>query len=248
MRRRVLLADDNTLVGEVLVVTLAPRLAGGPGHQRRRRPGAGRQAQQQEQPYEAVLMDWRMPDGDGLLAARQLRERQADNRPKVIMLTGFGRDFLTEAQTERRRALRRLPDQAGDPGADRREVVGARPGRRDPAGVHAAAVVDESHRLAGACDAGGGRQCLNRQVAAELLLARVPRWSWPRVAWKRSSGVLSGAPLDVVIMDIADARHRRPGGDPPHPRRRALPHPADPGDDRQSPPTRSRRLPGRRHG
>ncbi|ONN71921.1 PAS domain S-box protein [Pseudomonas oryzihabitans] len=202
VRRRVLLADDNTLVGEVLVETLAALgwqvdlVTSGAAALAR-----VAQAQQQAQPYEAVLMDWRMPDGDGLLAARQLRERQADNRPKVIMLTGFGRDFLTEAQQSDDAPFDDYLTKPVTP-AQIVEVVERALGAEIPAGVHAAAVVDESHRLAGLRLLVVEDNALNRQVAAELLLAQGAQVELAEGGLEGVERVLSGAPLDVVIMDM----------------------------------------------
>ncbi|WP_282285819.1 PAS domain S-box protein [Pseudomonas sp. PS02302] len=202
VRRRVLLADDNTLVGEVLVETLAALgwqvdlVTSGAAALAR-----VAEAQQQAQPYEAVLMDWRMPDGDGLLAARQLRERQADNRPKVIMLTGFGRDFLSETQQS---ADAPFDDYLTKPVTPAQivEVVERALGAEIPAGVHAAAVVDESHRLAGLRLLVVEDNALNRQVAAELLLAQGAQVELAEGGLEGVERVLSGAPLDVVIMDM----------------------------------------------
>ncbi|NMZ65489.1 PAS domain S-box protein [Pseudomonas oryzihabitans] len=202
VRRRVLLADDNTLVGEVLVETLAALgwqvdlVTSGAAALAR-----VAQAQQQAQPYEAVLMDWRMPDGDGLLAARQLRERQADHRPKVIMLTGFGRDFLTEAQQSDDAPFDDYLTKPVTP-AQIVEVVERALGAEIPAGVHAAAVVDESHRLAGLRLLVVEDNALNRQVAAELLLAQGAQVELAEGGLEGVERVLSGAPLDVVIMDM----------------------------------------------
>ncbi|MEH3021170.1 MAG: PAS domain S-box protein [Pseudomonas oryzihabitans] len=201
-RRRVLLADDNTLVGEVLVETLAALgwevdlvTSGGAALTR------VVQAQECGQPFDAVLMDWRMPDGDGLLTARQLRERQADNRPKVVMLTGFGRDFLSETQQSTEPPFDDYLTKPVTP-AQIVEVVERALGAEIPAGIHAAAVVDESHRLAGLRLLVVEDNALNRQVAAELLLAQGAQVELAEGGLEGVERVLSGAPLDVVIMDM----------------------------------------------
>lgn len=201
-QRRVLLADDNILVGEVLVETLAALgwdvdlVTSGAAALAR-----VAQAQQQEQPYEAVLMDWRMPDGDGLVTARHLREHQQASRPKVIMLTGFGRDFLNEAHQS---ADAPFDDYLTKPVTPAQivEVVERALGAEVPAGVHAAAVVDESHRLAGMRLLVVEDNALNRQVAAELLLAQGAQVELAEGGLEGVERVLSGAPLDVVIMDM----------------------------------------------
>jgi PAS domain S-box-containing protein len=202
VRRRVLLADDNTLVGEVLVETLAALgwqvdlvTSGSAALDRIA------QARQQEQPYEAVLMDWRMPDGDGLVTARRLHEQPQASRPKVIMLTGFGRDFLTETQQSAEAPFDDYLTKPVTP-AQIVEVVERALGAEVPAGIHAAAVVDESRRLAGLRLLVVEDNALNRQVAAELLLAQGAQVELAEGGLEGVERVLAGGPLDVVIMDM----------------------------------------------
>ena len=44
-----------------------------------------------EDPYSLVLMDWRMPELDGMEASKRIREHQKLD-PRIIMITSFGRE------------------------------------------------------------------------------------------------------------------------------------------------------------
>ena len=43
----------------------------------------------ERQPYDIVLMDVQMPEMDGMEAARKIRERWSEGRPKIIALTAY---------------------------------------------------------------------------------------------------------------------------------------------------------------
>jgi PAS domain S-box-containing protein len=96
---RILIADDNATSGEILMRTAvglgwdADYVTGGMLAVER-----VRQAREQGQAYNVVLMDWRMPGMDGLSAARIIH-RQGINQPPpiVIMITAYGREVLNDA-------------------------------------------------------------------------------------------------------------------------------------------------------
>ena len=97
---RLLVADDNLVAGELL-----ERTVGALGW-RADCVGSGSEAVARVQAamaegrrYDVVLMDWRMPDLDGLSAAQLIRQLQGDlPPPMVIMITAYGREVLADAR------------------------------------------------------------------------------------------------------------------------------------------------------
>ncbi|MCK5498400.1 MAG: response regulator, partial [Gammaproteobacteria bacterium] len=56
------------------------------------------EAEQNKQPYDLILMDWKMPGMDGVETIRQLQNDPKLNKvPTIIMVTAYGKDELTEA-------------------------------------------------------------------------------------------------------------------------------------------------------
>ncbi|HEX8800495.1 MAG TPA: response regulator, partial [Terriglobales bacterium] len=97
---RVLVVDDNAQAREILtdaLRTFALRVDSVP---------SGEDAIQElvaadsQDPYELVLMDWRMTGMDGLVASRIIkRSDRLKHMPKIVMVTAFGReDIRTEAE------------------------------------------------------------------------------------------------------------------------------------------------------
>ena len=53
-------------------------------------------AHRQGQPYQAVLLDWRLPDADGVEVAQAISDALAEQAPAVILISAYGREFLGE--------------------------------------------------------------------------------------------------------------------------------------------------------
>jgi len=59
-----------------------------------------KQADGDDKPYELVLMDWQMPEIDGIEASKQIKELKLSFQPKIIMVTAFGReDIIKQAES-----------------------------------------------------------------------------------------------------------------------------------------------------
>jgi len=54
-------------------------------------------AEHDGQPYDLILLDWKMPDMDGIQVAHKLPERLGHAAPATVMVTAFDRDEVTAA-------------------------------------------------------------------------------------------------------------------------------------------------------
>ena len=91
--RRVLVVDDNANARQVLAEMLerlgfhAAAVEGAPAAL-----SAVTEADQTGTPFDVVLLDWQMPDMDGLQAARELRQLPLIRPPQRMLVTGYGRE------------------------------------------------------------------------------------------------------------------------------------------------------------
>ncbi|MEK1942624.1 MAG: CHASE domain-containing protein [Pseudomonas sp.] len=199
----ILIADDNTVVAELMRHTIeglgwhADLVTNGLEAVARVREV------QHTQPYDVVLMDWRMPELDGLSAAQQIHDDGAtQQQPVVVMLTAYGRealahiqqiahspfiDFLTKPVTPQQLAA--TVKQALQGGAGNTpEQDGQQPAQPRLAGLRLLVVEDNA---------------LNRMIAAELL-------GYEGAQVQLAEGGLQGVGLatstppafDLVIMDV----------------------------------------------
>ena len=198
------MADDNLVAGELL-----ERTVGALGW-RADCVGSGSEAVARVQAamaegrrYDVVLMDWRMPDLDGLSAAQLIRQLQGDlPPPMVIMITAYGRevladardhsappfvDFLTKPVTPKQLADSVLHALHGEQGAPANP-----PPRR---WAHPA--------VAGRASAGSGGQRAEPPVAAELLSSEGARVALADGGLAGVQQVLEASvPFDAVLMDM----------------------------------------------
>ncbi len=97
---RILVVDDNDLartVLEDLLVSMTFHVEQAPSG--KQAIAKVRNAAQQNNPFDVVLLDWRMPDMDGIATARALRGMGLEQSPHLVMVTAYGREeVLKEAE------------------------------------------------------------------------------------------------------------------------------------------------------
>ena len=54
-------------------------------------------AQVQGHPYELLLLDWQMPVMNGIELARRVRERPLEPQPRMVLVTGYGREEVLKS-------------------------------------------------------------------------------------------------------------------------------------------------------
>ncbi|MBD1553262.1 CHASE domain-containing protein [Pseudomonas typographi] len=197
---RLLVADDNGTSADVLARTVRAQGwhadAVSSGFEAVARV---RDAVAQANPYDLLLIDWRMPELDGLAAARQIHDSLGAAAPRMIMVTAYSDDMraTTGAPGEDFVALMTKPvtplqlrnavcDALGGAPAQRVLPPAQRPLRL--AGLYVLVVEDNA---------------LNRQVASGLLRAEGARVRLAENGQEGTLAVLAGPePYDAVLMDV----------------------------------------------
>ncbi|MBI6851228.1 response regulator [Pseudomonas cichorii] len=199
---RILIADDNPIVAELMLHTIqtlgwkAERVSNG-----RQAVERIRDAQNEAQPYDVVLMDWRMPELDGLSAAQLIHDDAACSRkPAVIMLTAYGREALAQAHQ-----MEPSPfvDFLTKPATPQQLAIAVQHALSGTSGLIIQEIPPRQMRLDGLRILVVEDNVLNRQVAAELL---VHEGAHVQLAGGGLQGVNLAlnaiSPFDVVIMDV----------------------------------------------
>jgi PAS domain S-box-containing protein len=201
---RILIADDNRVAAELMQQTVvalgwhADLVANG-----RQAVERVRQAQHEDQPYDVVLMDWRMPELDGLGAAQLIHDNtELRHQPVILMITAYGREALAHIQETMQSPFVEFLTKPITPQQLALSVHQALDGSADSstggASQHSSHVRLQGLRLLVVED-----NALNRQVAAELL-------SHEGAQVQLAEGGLQGVrmalaatpPFDAIIMDV----------------------------------------------
>jgi two-component system, sensor histidine kinase and response regulator len=99
---RVLVVDDNASAREILAAMMNSfGLEADVAMDGRQALDMLRKAESQKLPYGIVLMDWKMPEMDGLDTLSRIRDLNLAKFPALVMLTAYGREDAIEAAHKR---------------------------------------------------------------------------------------------------------------------------------------------------
>jgi PAS domain S-box-containing protein len=202
---RLLVADDNEVAGYLLVRTVealgwqADLVSDG-----LQAVAKAQQMQRDGKDYDVILMDWRMPDMDGLNAARLIRQQsQGQPTPMIIMITAYGREVLSNAQQDGDAPFAGFLSKPITPQQLADTIQRIFTGEGTPQASTASQRAAQPKRLAGLRLLVVEDNMLNRQVAFELLQSEGAQVA---LAEGGLEGVRqateSAEPFDVVLMDI----------------------------------------------
>ena len=153
-------------------------------------------------PFELVLMDWRMPQEDGVSAAHRIRAAFGRTPPVVIMVTAHGREMLLD------QLLDQQSDGAPAPFADiltkpvTPQMVAQAVARALAGSPAATAPLPRQARLAGLRLLLVEDNALNRQVARELLEGEGALVESAEDGQAALARLHDGALPDCVLMDM----------------------------------------------
>jgi PAS domain S-box-containing protein len=202
---RILIADDNTTVGELLLRTVhelgwkADFVSGGV-----RAVERVREAQERGERYSVVLMDWQMPDLDGLSAAQMIRQQGAGLPPPVvIMITAYGQEMLADVYQEGDAPFVELLTKPVTPQQLANTIQRAIQGISMPSPDAQSPVLHPSNRLAGLRLLVVEDNMINRQIAEALLSGEGAHVLLAEGGVDGVNMIMTDAQsFDAVLMDI----------------------------------------------
>nr|CRH07397.1 putative hybrid histidine kinase. Containing SBP_bac_3 domain, PAS domain, HisKA domain, HATPase c domain, 2 response reg domain and Hpt domain [Candidatus Magnetococcus massalia] len=172
-RLKILVVDDNVTAREILVTMVESYGMQVEGVA----DGATaleqvRHAEAQRYPYDIILVDWQMPQMDGVHCMERIHQHELEHPPAVIMVTAFGKDEAARAAQERQVKVKAILAKPVTP-ATLLDAVGEALGRVVARGREDKQLLESStqatERLAGAHLLLVEDNELNQELALELL-------------------------------------------------------------------------------
>jgi two-component system sensor histidine kinase/response regulator len=201
--RRILVVDDH----ELCRLTLTEMLSGMTFSVKdvssgRRALEEIRKASEAGEPYEAVLLDWRMPEMDGIETTRRIRRMQIPSQPHILIVTAYGREeIFQEARLSGIEDVLIKPVSASTLFDSLVQVLGGETGPQDFEYLGDVELDKELSKIAGAKVLLVEDNELNQQLATELLNAAGLKVV---VAGDGQQAIeaISAMAFDVVLMDM----------------------------------------------
>ena len=155
-----------------------------------------------EAPYDAVFLDWKMPQLDGIETARKIRELKLRQLPLLLMITAYEHDEIAHAASEAGiKATLTKPVTPSLLFDAMMEIFGAEPSIVLPPAAQPAAALATAGALAGTRALLVEDNELNQEVAVELLRSigiEADLAADGAVALEK----VQQRPYDVVLMDM----------------------------------------------
>jgi signal transduction histidine kinase/DNA-binding response OmpR family regulator/HAMP domain-containing protein len=201
---RVLVVDDNADARQSLTEQLqALGLRADPAADARQGMAAVQGADASD-PYDLVLMDWCMPEMDGVEATRLIRQEMVlTHPPRVLMVTAFGADEVHEAGS--RAGASAFLDKPVSPSRLWNSLTATLGAAVQPARLSGVAQSTYTERLAGMCVLLVEDNEINQQIAMELMAAMgvlVALASDGQQALDLLQAAPEPLPWSVVLMDL----------------------------------------------
>lgn len=197
---RLLVVDDNPVARQLLQQTLLD--LGWHAETADSGEGALLQVRQAQQPYDIVLLDWRMPGMDGLEVAQRIKESATQDRPAptVIMITAHGREVLADRYGEADAPFAGILTKPVTP---RQLLACIRKAHHGDSGEAPVPGYQLEQRLQGLRLLVVEDNALNRQVARELLAGEGAEVSLAEGGLEGVKLALATQPpFDAILMDI----------------------------------------------
>ncbi|MCX7226079.1 MAG: response regulator, partial [Burkholderiales bacterium] len=159
-----------------------------------------RTAQEREQTYDVVLLDWKMPDMTGVDVARQIRAMAITKPPHLCLVMAFGREHLyASAKPEGLDSLLVKPVSPSVLFDHMMRVLGREAFQTQPGQAIAAMNLDA---LRGASVLLVEDDEINREVASEMLQDAGIRVTTAEHGQQALDRLLTGELFDIVLMDM----------------------------------------------
>ena len=158
-------------------------------------------------PFDVALLDWKMPGLDGIETAQRLQTLPLTHRPKLVMLTAYGRDGIAEEASKA--GIVTVLDKPVSPSRlfdALIDVMGGTPVSRDGSGFETGtATIESLGVIHGAHILLAEDNALNQQVASEILRDAglvVDIADDGKIACEMVQNRPDLQPYDLILMDM----------------------------------------------